>query len=183
MSATKRSSALDAPVAAKCEQNADRRVFALSVCPRRVRSTPTVAHSARPVSRLGPALPKPWSPSPQGYPGRHRGLPCHDPNRRSDLSNASMPAFHHHAVADHHSRRGRPTPRGGRAAARQGPRRCHDGCWVGPVTGYTFLRRTSASHRCRLFRDRVQFCSGLVDLVVGIRRHGGGGHRFALAGE
>ena len=35
----------------------------------------------------------------------------------------------------------------------------------------------------RLFRDRVQFCSGLVDLVVGVRRHGGGGHRLTLAGE
>ena len=33
----------------------------------------------------GLRFPKPWSPSPQGYPGRHRGLPCHDPNRRSDL--------------------------------------------------------------------------------------------------
>ena len=35
----------------------------------------------------------------------------------------------------------------------------------------------------RLFRDRVQFCSGLVDLVVGVRHDGGGGHRLALAGE
>jgi hypothetical protein len=35
----------------------------------------------------------------------------------------------------------------------------------------------------RLFRDCFQFCSGLVDLVVGVRRHGGGGHRFTLAGE
>ena len=26
---------------------------------------------------------------------------------------------------------------------------------------------------CRLFRDGVQFCSGLVDLVVGERDHGG----------
>jgi hypothetical protein len=34
-----------------------------------------------------------------------------------------------------------------------------------------------------LFRDRVQFCSGLVDLVVGVGRHLGGGHRFAMAGE
>ena len=34
-----------------------------------------------------------------------------------------------------------------------------------------------------LFRDGVQFCSGLVDLVVCVGRHGGGGHRFALAGE
>ena len=35
----------------------------------------------------------------------------------------------------------------------------------------------------RLFRDRFQFCSGLVDLVICVRRHGGGGHRLALAGE
>jgi hypothetical protein len=28
-----------------------------------------------------------------------------------------------------------------------------------------------------------EFCSGLVDLVVGVRHHGGGGHRLALAGE
>src|SRR6516225_10763494 len=28
-----------------------------------------------------------------------------------------------------------------------------------------------------------EFCSGLVDLVVGVGRHGGGGHGFALAGE
>jgi hypothetical protein len=35
----------------------------------------------------------------------------------------------------------------------------------------------------RLFRDRVQFCSGLVDLVAGVGHHLGGGHRFTLAGE
>ena len=34
-----------------------------------------------------------------------------------------------------------------------------------------------------LFRDGVQFCSGLVDLVVCVRRYGGGSHRLALAGE
>ena len=34
-----------------------------------------------------------------------------------------------------------------------------------------------------LFRDGVQFCSGLVNLVVCVRRHGGGGHHFALLGE
>ena len=34
-----------------------------------------------------------------------------------------------------------------------------------------------------LFRDGVQLCSGLVDLVVCVRRHGGGGHRSALASE
>jgi hypothetical protein len=28
-----------------------------------------------------------------------------------------------------------------------------------------------------------EFCSGLVDLVVGIGRHRGGGHRLTLAGE
>ena len=35
----------------------------------------------------------------------------------------------------------------------------------------------------QLFRDGVQFCSGLVDLVVCVRHDGGGGHRFTLAGE
>jgi hypothetical protein len=34
-----------------------------------------------------------------------------------------------------------------------------------------------------LFRDGLQFCSGLVDLVVRVCRHFGGGHHFALAGE
>jgi hypothetical protein len=29
-----------------------------------------------------------------------------------------------------------------------------------------------------LFRDGLQFCPGLVDLVVGVGRHGGGGHRL-----
>ena len=28
-----------------------------------------------------------------------------------------------------------------------------------------------------------EFCSGLVDLVVGVRHHRGGGHRLTLAGE
>jgi hypothetical protein len=28
-----------------------------------------------------------------------------------------------------------------------------------------------------------EFCSGVVDLVVGVSHDGGGGHRFALAGE
>jgi hypothetical protein len=36
---------------------------------------------------------------------------------------------------------------------------------------------------CRLFRDGVQFRSGLVDLVVCVRRHHGGGHRLTLVGE
>ena len=35
----------------------------------------------------------------------------------------------------------------------------------------------------RLFRDRVQFCSGLVDLVVGVGGYLGGAHRLALARE
>ena len=33
------------------------------------------------------------------------------------------------------------------------------------------------------FETVVQFCSGLVDLVVCVGRHFGGGHRLALAGE
>ncbi len=35
----------------------------------------------------------------------------------------------------------------------------------------------------RLFRGGVQFCSGLVDLVVCVSHHGGGGHRLTPAGE
>ena len=37
--------------------------------------------------------------------------------------------------------------------------------------------------RCGLFRDRFEFCSGLVDLGVRVGHHGGGGHRLTLAGE
>jgi hypothetical protein len=37
--------------------------------------------------------------------------------------------------------------------------------------------------RCVLFRDSVQFCSGLVELVVGVGHHGDGGIGFARAGE
>src|SRR6478672_7580688 len=44
------------------------------------------------------------------------------------------------------------------------------GCW-------------SETLRCGLLRDGVQFCSGLVDLVVCVGRHGGGGHCLAFAGE
>ena len=36
---------------------------------------------------------------------------------------------------------------------------------------------------CRLFRDRVQFCSGLVDLIECVGCHGGVGHAFPGAGE
>jgi hypothetical protein len=44
-------------------------------------------------------------------------------------------------------------------------------------------RREFYSQDDFLFRDRVQFCSRLVDLVVGVGRDGGGGHRLTLAGE
>ena len=40
-----------------------------------------------------------------------------------------------------------------------------------------------ACRKCARFRDSVQFCSDLVDLVVCVGRHGGGGHRLTLAGE
>ncbi len=36
---------------------------------------------------------------------------------------------------------------------------------------------------CGLFRDSIQFCSGLVDLVACVGHNLGGGHRLALAGE
>ena len=44
-------------------------------------------------------------------------------------------------------------------------------------------KRSIETLECRLFLDRVQFCSGLVDLVVCVGHHGGGGHRLTLAGE
>jgi len=47
-------------------------------------------------------------------------------------------------------------------------------------------RRNPLPHRgtlIRLFRDRFQFCSSLVDLVVCVACHGGGGHCLAPAGE
>ena len=47
----------------------------------------------------------------------------------------------------------------------------------------TTLTRTFETLVCRLFQDSVQFRSGLVDLVVGVGRHGGGGHRFTLTRE
>jgi hypothetical protein len=37
--------------------------------------------------------------------------------------------------------------------------------------------------RCALFRDGIQFCSGLVGLVVCVGGHGGGANRLALAGR
>ena len=54
-------------------------------------------------------------------------------------------------------------------------RRVQDGQLVERITGIL--------SQFGLFRDRFQCCSGLVDLVVGVRHHGGGGHRFALVGE
>src|ERR1700754_3667891 len=38
-------------------------------------------------------------------------------------------------------------------------------------------RRVIGTLVTRLFPDGVQFCSGLVDLAVCVRRPGGGGHR------
>ena len=48
---------------------------------------------------------------------------------------------------------------------------------------HTFACRARWSGGRHSLRDGVQFCSGLVDLVVCVRRHGGGGHRLTLAGE
>jgi hypothetical protein len=42
-------------------------------------------------------------------------------------------------------------------------------------------RRTTVSNV--VLRDRVQIYSGLVNLVVCVRRHSGGAHRLALAGQ
>jgi len=45
---------------------------------------------------------------------------------------------------------------------------------LNPLDAHAFLRSDYETLVCRLFRDSVQFCSGLVDLVVGVRHHGGG---------
>ena len=54
---------------------------------------------------------------------------------------------------------------------------------VSDIAPDTRLRLTFETLVCRLFRDGVQLCSGLVDLVVGVGRHVGSGHRCALVGE
>ena len=67
---------------------------------------------------------------------------------------------------------------------------------VGRATVYRVLAEQTAEGHCehaatlsRWTRDsrnstRVfEFCSGLVDLVVCVGHHGGGGHRLTLAGE
>ena len=48
---------------------------------------------------------------------------------------------------------------------------------------HALCRGVKSGPECGLFRDSVQFCSCLVDLVVCVGRHGGGGHRLTLAGE
>ena len=56
------------------------------------------------------------------------------------------------------------------------------GCPLSPVQrGQS--RLTFETLVTRLFRDGVQFCSGLVDLVVCVGHNLGGGHRLTLAGE
>jgi hypothetical protein len=47
----------------------------------------------------------------------------------------------------------------------------------------TSLIRSFETLVTRLFRDHIQLCSGLVDLVIGVGHHGGGGHRLTLADE
>jgi hypothetical protein len=43
--------------------------------------------------------------------------------------------------------------------------------------------RSASGSRRRASTWVFEFCSGLVDLVVGVRHHRGGGHRLTLAGE
>jgi hypothetical protein len=46
----------------------------------------------------------------------------------------------------------------------------HQRCWH--TAAFTVaLKPSFETLICRLFRDSVQFCSGLVDLVVGVSRH------------
>ena len=54
--------------------------------------------------------------------------------------------------------------------------------------GAALARRAASTGRRRclsrgLYRNGVQFCSGVVDFVVCVGGHGGGAHRLALAGE
>jgi hypothetical protein len=61
--------------------------------------------------------------------------------------------------------------------------------WWSPSTGVPGPHpATSTPHRAPpLLRGHsagvFEFCSGLVDLVVCVRHHRGGGHRLTLAGE
>ena len=45
------------------------------------------------------------------------------------------------------------------------------------------VRRRSSSGHSVFSAGVFESCSGLVDLVVGVGRHSGGGHRFTLVGE
>jgi hypothetical protein len=57
---------------------------------------------------------------------------------------------------------------------------------VGAALGQTFapqLPSPSASAPEGASAGPFEFCSGLVDLVVGVGCHRGGGHRFTLSGE
>jgi hypothetical protein len=46
-----------------------------------------------------------------------------------------------------------------------------------------FPARSFETLECRLFRHGLHLCSGLVDLVVGVGRHGGGAHPLTTSGE
>ena len=50
-------------------------------------------------------------------------------------------------------------------------------------SAFTVIPTRCVALECRLFRDCVQFRSGLVDLVICVCRHLGGGHRLTLPGE
>jgi protein-S-isoprenylcysteine O-methyltransferase Ste14 len=59
------------------------------------------------------------------------------------------------------------------------------GCWTLHEGSAGLPSACPLTHhfRTRLSYDRVQFCPGLVDLVIGVGGHGCGGHRLALVGE
>jgi hypothetical protein len=51
------------------------------------------------------------------------------------------------------------------------------------VRNHAPCKGIDACRRCALFRDSLECRSGLVDLVVCVGHHGGGGHLFARTGE
>ena len=55
--------------------------------------------------------------------------------------------------------------------------------WRRPSRRSRFLRRRIESLICGRYRNVVQFCSGLVDLVLCVRRDGDGCHGFAFVGD
>src|SRR5271157_2773661 len=84
------------------------------------------------------------------------------------FSRGSMPHVRHAAMAVT-----RPPPIPAPGSHRIGDRTLHEALLALQLV---MTIRSFETLICRLFRDRVQFCSGLVDLVEGVSRHGGAAH-------